>query len=92
MRIRTVVLLITILCGSAWGQSYTISTLAGTGMPVNVSGTSVSLGYGSGLSKTPQYIAADAAATRFSLMRHRPATGRHNGHVDASGGKRNARL
>jgi len=50
---------------SAWGQTYTISTLAGTGMPVNVAGTSVSLAYGSGLSKPPQYVAADAAGNVF---------------------------
>src|ERR1035438_3358407 len=65
MRTRSVLLLTAILCRSAWGQTYTISTLAGTGMPVNVPGTSASLGYGSGLSKTPQYIAADAAGNVF---------------------------
>jgi hypothetical protein len=65
MRTRSALLLTTILCCSAWGQTYTISTLAGTGMPVNVAGTSVSLAYGSGLSKPPQYVAADAAGNVF---------------------------
>jgi uncharacterized protein (TIGR03437 family) len=65
MRTRSILLLTTVLTCSAWGQTYTISTLAGTGMPVNVPGTSASLGYGSGLNKGTQYIAADPAGNVF---------------------------
>ena len=63
MRMRSVVLLTTILCCSAWGQTYTISTLAGGGgsaLPVNIPGTSASLGPDS-----PLDIAADPAGDLF---------------------------
>ena len=42
MRLLPVILLGSVLSGSAWGQTYTISTFAGGGLPVNVPGTSVS--------------------------------------------------
>ena len=45
---------------SAWGQTYTISTFAGGGLPVNIPGTSASLGY-----DVPQSIAADRAGNVF---------------------------
>ena len=60
MRTRSIALLTTILCCSAWGQTYTISTIAGGGLPVNIQGTSTSLGYGA-----PGYIAADRAGNVF---------------------------
>jgi DNA-binding beta-propeller fold protein YncE len=60
MRTRSIALLTTILCCSAWGQTYTISTLAGGGLPVNIPGTSASLGY-----DAPGYIAADRAGNVF---------------------------
>ena len=60
MRLRTIVLLLTVLCCSAWGQTYTISTFAGGGLPVNIPGTSASLGY-----DVPRYIAADHAGNVF---------------------------
>jgi uncharacterized protein (TIGR03437 family) len=60
MRTRSIALLTTILCCSAWGQTYTISTFAGGGLPVNVSGTSASLG-----PNAPQHIAADPAGNVF---------------------------
>jgi len=42
MRMRSVVLLTTILCCSAWGQTYTISTIAGGGLATPASvGTSL---------------------------------------------------
>ncbi len=60
MRTRSILVLTTILCCSAWAQTYTISTFAGGGLPVNVSGTSASLGYAA-----PRYIAADHAGNVF---------------------------
>ena len=68
-------LLTTILSCSAWGQTYTISTLAGGGLPVNIQGTSASLGL-----NVPQYIAADHAGNVFfvdqnSLLRLDATTG-----------------
>jgi uncharacterized protein (TIGR03437 family) len=60
---RSVVLLTTILCCSAWGQTYTISTFAGGGLPVGIPGISASLG--SDLLQGPQYIAADRAGNVF---------------------------
>ena len=42
MRTRSVLLLATILCCSAWSQTYTISTFAG-GLPANIPGTSAGL-------------------------------------------------
>ena len=43
MRTRSVLLLTSILCCSAWGQTYTISTFAGGGLSVNIPGTSANL-------------------------------------------------
>jgi uncharacterized protein (TIGR03437 family) len=43
MRTRSVLLLTAILCCSAWGQTYTISTFAGGGLSVNIPGTSANL-------------------------------------------------
>jgi sugar lactone lactonase YvrE len=60
MRTRLILLFTTILCGSAWDQTYTIKTLAGGALPINIPGTSASLGYG-----VPQYIAADPAGNVF---------------------------
>jgi len=60
IRIRSLVHLTTILCCSAWGQTYTIATFAGGGLPVNIPGTSASLGY-----DVPQSIAADRAGNVF---------------------------
>ena len=60
MRTRSILLLTTVLCRSVWGQTYTISTFAGGALPVNVPGTSASLGY-----DVPQSIAADRAGNVF---------------------------
>jgi hypothetical protein len=60
MRWRPAVLLTTVLSWSAWGQTYTIATFAGGALPVNIPGTSASLG-----SDVPQYIAADRAGNVF---------------------------
>ena len=75
MRMRRVVLLTTILSCSAWGQTYTISTFAGGGLPVNIPATSASLG-----PNVPQYIAADRAGNLFfvnqsTVLRLDAATG-----------------
>ena len=72
MRMRSVVLLTTILCGSAWGQTYTISTFAG-GPPANIPGTSLGGIY-------PAFVAADRAGNVFfaiqnTVMRLDAATG-----------------
>ena len=64
MRTRLILSLTTILCCSAWGQTYTISTLAGGGLPVNIPGTSASLG------AVPQYIAADRAGNVFFVVQN----------------------
>ena len=60
MHLRPVFLLTAVLSWSAWGQTYTISTFAGGGLPVNVSGASASL-----VPNPPQYIAADSAGNVF---------------------------
>jgi uncharacterized protein (TIGR03437 family) len=60
MRLGSVVPLTAVLSCSAWGQTYTISTIAGGALPVNIPGTSASLGYG-----VPRYIAADHAGNVF---------------------------
>ena len=75
MRTRSIPLLTTVFCCSAWGQTYTISTLAGGALPVNIPGTSASLGY-----DVPQYIAADHAGNVFfvdqnTVLRLDAATG-----------------
>jgi uncharacterized protein (TIGR03437 family) len=57
MRLRSVLLLATILCSSAWSQTYTISTIAG-GPPANIPGTSASL-------LTVGFVAADSAGNVF---------------------------
>ncbi len=72
MRIRSVVLLTTILCCSAWGQTYTISTIAG-GPPANIPGTSLGGIY-------PAFVAADRVGNVFfaiqnTVMRLDAATG-----------------
>jgi len=44
MRLLPAVLVTSIISYSAFGQNYTISTVAGGGQPVNIPGTSASLG------------------------------------------------
>jgi uncharacterized protein (TIGR03437 family) len=46
------------LAPSVFGQSYTISTFAGGGLPVNIPGTSAGISY-------PQFIASDSAGDVF---------------------------
>ncbi len=58
MRLLSVVLLTTVSSCSAWGQTYTISTFAGGGVPVNIPGTSASLG-------SPPSVAVDRAGNVF---------------------------
>jgi hypothetical protein len=58
---------------SVFGQTYTISTFAGGGLPVNIPGTSASIGM-------PEIIAADAAGNVFfvdqnAVLRLDAATG-----------------
>src|SRR5438067_480277 len=60
MRVLPAVLLASIISYSAFGQTYTISTFAGGGLPVNIPGTSASLGR-----NVPQFIAADPAGNVF---------------------------
>ena len=50
---------------SAWGQTYTISTFAGGGLPVNIPGTSASLG-----PNGPQYVAADRTGNVFFVYQN----------------------
>jgi uncharacterized protein (TIGR03437 family) len=60
MRLLPAVLLASVFSWSAWGQTYTISTFAGGGLPVNIPGTSASLG-----ADGPISIAADRAGNVF---------------------------
>jgi uncharacterized protein (TIGR03437 family) len=53
MRRPPVVLLWSVVWGCAFGQTYTISTIAGGGLPVNIPGTSGSLGLVSGVAIDP---------------------------------------
>jgi len=65
MRMRSVVLLTTTLCGFAWGQTYTISTIAGGGgntLPVDIPGTSANFGFPA---RGPTNVAADQAGNLF---------------------------
>jgi len=64
MRTRSILLLTTVLCRSAWGQTYAISTFAGGALPVNVPGTSASLG------AAPQSLAADRAGNVFFVVQN----------------------
>ena len=63
MRLRTVILLAAVIPWTATGQTYTISTFAGGGLPINIPGTAASLG--SPAANTPQNIAADRAGNVF---------------------------
>jgi uncharacterized protein (TIGR03437 family) len=61
MRLLPPLLLTTILSCSAWGQTYTISTFAGSELPpLNIPGTSATLSF-----DAPQSIAADRAGNVF---------------------------
>ena len=60
MRLRAAVILATILCSSVWGQTYTISTFAGGGIPANISGTSATWSV-----DVPRSIAADRAGNLY---------------------------
>jgi DNA-binding beta-propeller fold protein YncE len=60
MRLLPAVLLTSIISCSAFGQTYTISTFAGGALPVNVPGTSASLG-------GPSSVAVDRAGNLFFL-------------------------
>ena len=62
------------MCAAAWAQTYAISTFAGGALPVNIPGTSASLGY------APRNLAADQAGNVFfvyenSVLRLDAATG-----------------
>jgi sugar lactone lactonase YvrE len=63
MRLLSVLLTLGI-SWSAWGQTYTISTFAGGALPVNIPGTSASLGY------APRYVAADPAGNVFFVYQN----------------------
>jgi hypothetical protein len=64
MRQLPAALLSLVMSLSAFGQTYTISTFAGGALPVNIAGTSASLGDG------PQYVAADRAGNLFFPVQH----------------------
>jgi uncharacterized protein (TIGR03437 family) len=64
MRLLPAILLASVMSRSASGQSYTISTFAGGALPVNIPGTSASLG------SAPQSIAADHAGNVFFVDRN----------------------
>ena len=65
MRTRAVLFLTTILSCSAWGQTYTISTFAGGGLPVGIPGISAGLG-----PNAPGAVAADRAGNLFFVYRN----------------------
>ena len=58
MRLLPAILLTSIILSSAFGQTYTISTFAGGGLPVNIPGTSASLG-------NPRGVAVDSSGNVF---------------------------
>ena len=60
MRLLTAVVLGSALSWSASGQTYSISTFAGGGLPVNIPGTSASLDV-----NVPQYVAADQTGNLY---------------------------
>jgi len=60
MRLLPVVLCALVLPWIASAQTYTISTIAGGGLPVNIPGTSASLDYGE-----PRYVAVDRTGNVF---------------------------
>jgi sugar lactone lactonase YvrE len=73
MRTRLIPLLTAVLHCSAWGQTYTISTFAGGALPVNIPGTTASLGF-------PASLAVDRAGNVFfvnqnTLLRLDASTG-----------------
>src|SRR5580692_3187939 len=65
MRLLPALLVATALSWSASAQTYTISTFAGGGLPVNIPGTSPSLG-----PQLPQYVAADPAGNVFFVYQN----------------------
>ena len=58
MRLLRAVLLAFVVSWSAWGQTYTMSTFVGGASPVNIPGTSASLG-------APQGVATDSTGNLF---------------------------
>ena len=60
MRLLPAVLLASLASGSAFGQTYTISTFAGGALPVNIPGMSASLDRG-----VPQAVASDGTGNLF---------------------------
>jgi len=75
MRLPAALLLTLVLSRSASAQTYTISTFAGGGLPVNIPGTSASLG-----ADPPRHVAADPAGDLFfifhnTILRWDAATG-----------------
>ena len=65
MRLLSAVLLSSLASCSVFGQTYTISTFAGGGLPVNTPGTSVYLGF-----NAPQFVAADQTGNLFFADQH----------------------
>ena len=65
MRLPAAILLTLVLSRSASAQTYTISTFAGGGLPVNMPGTSASLG-----ADPPRYVAADPAGDLFFVFQN----------------------
>jgi len=75
MRLLPAVLLGFSVCSAASGQNYTLSTIAGGALPINVPGTSASLTF-----NYPQYIAADQAGdvffgNQYTVLQLNAATG-----------------
>ena len=83
LRVPILAVIASVASWNAFGQTYTISTFAGGGLPVNIPGTSASL-YG------PQSVAVDTAgniyfADQATVLRLAAKTG----IVTVSGGERN---
>jgi sugar lactone lactonase YvrE len=64
MRPLPVIIAVSILSCSAFGQAYTISTFAGGGLPINIAGTSASLG------RASPFLAADPAGNVFFVYQN----------------------
>src|ERR1039457_3506838 len=69
MRLMPAVLLPSVLCCSTFGQTYTIKTFAGGGLPVNVPSTSTSLSGARGVAVDPNGNAFIALADYHIVLR-----------------------
>ncbi|HUB81528.1 MAG TPA: hypothetical protein VMB03_22165 [Bryobacteraceae bacterium] len=73
--VKAAALLAVVSCGAALGQTYTVNTVAGGGLPVNVPGTSSSLGFVNGVAIDPSGNLYLADSVYSILLRRDAASG-----------------